>query len=325
MSVINHLHRGALALFLVFTACGDDAPKTECGAGTSLVNGACVTDAMCGSGTTLSNGECVSDSTCGTGTVLMAGMCVPVATTTSYRQIEFLGRPGIGEALLITPGYLNAYNAVAPSFTGASAADVAAVGGEVKTVLKALYLGACLLNGLVSFDGTTGVHPGGTVCVQSGGNIFTNDNALTGTTLDTNVAAAASAYADRVYSQFETDALRINTAVPSGYLTPCSSTLATGIPLLCGGRLLNDDVIDVTYFYLLAGAMVPTGTTGNPLALAQTIALVSDGVFFSGTPGENSNALGTPNTSNPNQFKQSCPNCGPTTIGTTFPYSAPPR
>ena len=101
MSLTNHFYRGALALTFALTACGDDAPKTECGAGTTLVNGACVTDAMCGSGTTLSNGECVSDSTCGTGTVLMAGMCVPVATTTTYRQIEFLARPGIAEALLI--------------------------------------------------------------------------------------------------------------------------------------------------------------------------------------------------------------------------------
>lgn len=133
-------------------------------------------------------------------------------------------------------------------------------------------------------------------------------------------------YADRVFGQFVTDALRIDTGVASGYLTPCSTTLATGIPLLCGGRLLNEDVIDITYYYLFAGASVPTGAT--PANTGQIVALVNDGVFFSGNNAENSGiGLGTaPDANNRNQFHQSCTNCGtPAITPGTFPYSAPPR
>jgi len=175
----QHLARAALALALSLSAaCGDDAPSgPDPGTGTE-----------CGAGTTLMGSECVSDfdATCGSGTIAMSGVCVPVAPTTTYRQVEMLGRPGIAEALLITPAYLEGYNATAPSFAGAPPTAVAAITAEAKTVLKALYLGACLLNGLVGFDGTNGVHPAGTTCVASGGNIFTNDNPLTGTVLDTN-------------------------------------------------------------------------------------------------------------------------------------------
>jgi len=319
----QHLARAALALALSLSAaCGDDAPSgPDPGTGTE-----------CGAGTTLMGSECVSDfdATCGSGTIAMSGVCVPVAPTTTYRQVEMLGRPGIAEALLITPAYLEGYNATAPSFAGAPPTAVAAITAEAKTVLKALYLGACLLNGLVGFDGTNGVHPAGTTCVASGGNIFTNDNPLTGTVLDTNVAAAAAAYADRVFGQFETDVLRINTAVPSAYLTLCSGA-AADIPLLCGGRKLNEDVIDITYFYLLAGASVPTGAT-TQAAADQTVALVSDGVFFSANNSENSgiglggaSAFGLPDPSNKNQFHQSCANCGNIALSNTFPYSAAPH
>lgn len=332
MSITHYFHRGALALTLVLSAaaCGDDdVAQNECGAGTTLVNGECVTDAMCGSGTTLSNGECVSDSTCGAGTILMAGVCVPVAPTTTYRQVEHLGRPGIAEALLITPAFLEGYNATAPSFAGAPATAVAAITAEAKTVLKAIYLGACLLNGVVGFNAANGVHPAGLTCVEVGGNIFTS-NTASGTTLKTTVAAGAQAYADQVFGQFETDVLRIDTAVASAYLNLCSGVATS--PLLCGGRTLNDDVIDITYFFLLAGAAVPSGATDQATA-DQSVALVSDGVFFSSTNSENdgiglgtaSPRFGLPNDTNPNQFKQSCANCGTSALTGTFPYSAPPR
>lgn len=327
MSLGKRFHCGALALILLASACGDDdAPaQTECGAGTTLVGGECVADASCGSGTTLSNGECVSDSVCGAGTTLMAGMCLPSMLTTSYRQVEHLARPGIAEALLITPAYLAGYNATAPSFAGAPAADVAAITAEAKTVLKAVYLGACLLNGLVGFDETNGVHPGGLTCVEVGGSIFVGDDALTGTTLKTTVATGAQAYADRVFSQFETDVMRIDTGVASAYLTLCNNAAPGDAPLLCGGRKLNDDVIDITYFYLLAGAAVPTGAT-TTATVNQSVALVTDGVFFSADDSENSGiGLGTPDPANPNQFHQSCANCGTPAITGTFPYSAPPR
>ncbi len=309
MSAISHFQRGAFALIFAVSACGDDNPaRVECGTGTMLVDGECVTDATCGSGTVLTN-----------------GMCVPEGPTTSYRQIEHLARPGIAEALIITHAYLAGYNATAPSFAGAPAAAVDAITAEAKTVLKAIYLGSCLLNGLVGFTNPAdGVKPAGLQCVAVGGNIFTNDNALTGTTLDPAVIDGAQAYADRVFSQFETDVMRIDTGVTSAYLTLCTAGAPSNAPLLCGGRTLTDDVIDITYFYLIAGAALPNGANTAP-TIAQSVALVSDGVYFSPDPAEVQGELGTPDPTNPNQFHQSCDNCGPQEISGTFPYSAPPR
>jgi hypothetical protein len=329
MSLNTSFHRAALALILVVSACGDDNPaQTECGAGTMLVNGQCVADAECGAGTTLVNGECIGP-VCGAGTMLSNGMCVADPDMTTYRQVEQLGRPGIAEALLITPAYLEGYNATAPSFAGAPAAAVTAISAEAKTVLKAIFHGTCLLNGLLGFTAVNGAIPGGVPCGQVGGAVFTGGNALTGTVIDPAQATAATTYADRVFGQFITDVLRIDTAqTTQGYFAGgaslCSPTAASGIPLLCGGRLLNEDVIDITYFYLIAGAAVPTGATiaNTP----QVVALVTDGVFFSGNNAENSGiGLGTPDINNRNQFHQSCPNCGTPVISTTFPYSAAPR
>jgi len=330
MSTINKFQRSALALILAVSAsCGDDGPnprQNECGNGTTLVGNECVSNAACGSGTTLSNGVCVSDSTCGSGTVLTAGMCVPAAPTTTYRQIEFLGRPGIAEALLITPAFLEGYNATAPSFAGAPATAVAAITAEAKTVLKAVFHGTCLINGLLGLSETTGAKPGGVACGKVGLDVFTGG---TGNVIDPAQVTAANTYADRVFGQFIPDTLRIDTAqATGGYFSAgtslCSNTAASGVPLLCGGRNLNEDVIDITYFYLLAGAAVPTGANGSNTP--QIIALVTDGVFFSGNNSENSGiGLGTPDISNVNQFHQSCPNCGTPVISNTFPYSAPPR
>lgn len=317
--LLNHSFRlGALALILALGACGDDdAQDTECGAGTMLVNGRCESNAECGNGTTLVGGECVSDSTCGAGTVLTNGMCLPMVTppVTTYRQVEFLGRPGIAEALLLSNGFLDAYNATAPFFTGVPAADLNAVVGEAKTVLRALFYGTCLLNGIAGFtDPAMAAKPGGVQCANLGAAIFT-ENAASGVMLTAATVAAATVYADRVFGQFVTDTLRIDTTPASGYLTLCGAA-ATGEPLLCGGRNLKDDVIDTTYFYLISGAAVPTGATLPGPTQTQVIALVTDGVYFSSTPSENVGTLGTPDANNRNQFKPA--------VSATFPYSAAP-
>ena len=41
----------------------DTTPKTQCGPGTVLKDGACVLDERCGPGTVLKDGACVLDST----------------------------------------------------------------------------------------------------------------------------------------------------------------------------------------------------------------------------------------------------------------------
>jgi len=224
----------------------------------------------------------------------------------TYVQIEQLARPGIAEALLISNGYLAGYNATAPTFTGVPPATLGDVVAEAKTVLKAIYLGVCLVNGVVpGLNAQTGAKPGGLECVAIGGALFTENNPLSGVTLTQTAKDGAQAYADRVFSQFIPDVMRIDTAGASGYFQAgaalCNGAAANS-PLLCGGRKLDDDVIDITYFYLLAGGAVPTGLSGN---VPQALALVNDGVSFAGAAG------------NPNQ--------GHPAVSTTFPYSAPPH
>lgn len=223
---------------------------------------------------------------------------------TTWKQVEQLARPGINEALLITEGFLAGYNATAPSFAGVPAATLTQVVGEAKTVLKAVYLGSCLLNGALGLSAANGVKPAGMTCHAVGPAIWT-EGTLAGVTLTAASLTAAQAYADKVFGQFEPDVMRIDTSVASGYLTLCGDANAT--PLLCGGRNLNDDVIDVTYNYLINGAGTPKGTYN------QVNALTSDGVNFSDVDANNAYNVITP-VPNPQQYH---PN-----VSQTFPYSA---
>lgn len=280
---------------IALAACGDSTSN--------------ITQTTCGSGTTLMNGACVADATCGSGTTLQNGMCVPNTPNPQYVQVEQLARPGINEALVLSNANLEGYNATAPSFAGASQAAVDSITGEAKTVLQAVYYGACLLNGVVGLTATTGVQPAGAQCAAVGGAIFTENNPLTGVTLTSPIKSGAQAYADRVFAQFEPDVMRIDTSLAtSGYLNLCGDPTMPQ-PLLCGGRWLTDDVIDITYDYLIAGAAIDGSSP------AQFKALVSDGVSYSvATPGAVS--LSTPD---PNNAAQGHP-----AVSNAFPYSAPP-
>lgn len=276
MTIMNNLLRSACALSLVVAtaACGDDGNNQQ-----QPTPDADVTP--------------------------MPDADTPMPT---FKQIEQLARPGIAEALLLSDGYLAGYNATAPTFAGVDPQTLGLVVGEAKTVLKAIYLGVCLVNGLAGLDAQTGAKPAGLECAAVGTGLFSDANA---TMLTTAAAAGAQAYADKVFDQFEPDVMRIDTGVASAYGTPCGD-LSTK-PLLCGGRKLNEDVIDITYFYLLAGLAVPTGLSSN---VPQAVALVSDGVQFSLTNSENSGNNTMPDASNANQ--------GHPNVSSTFPYSAPP-
>lgn len=226
----------------------------------------------------------------------------------SFRQVEHLARPGINEALLISSAFNAGYNATAPSFAGVPDDTRNAVVGEAKTVLKALYLGACLLDGAVGLTPDTGLKPAGIPCHAVGAALWT-ENSLTGITLTTASSAAAQDYADKVFDQFIPDVLRVDTALPqSTYLSLCGD--GSSAPLLCGGRFLNDDVIDITYDYLLAGAAI---TKASPL---QFRALTSDGVTFSSDDANNTSNLSIPDPSNSQQ--------GHPNVSQAFPYSATP-
>ncbi|HWU90565.1 MAG TPA: DUF4331 family protein [Kofleriaceae bacterium] len=231
----------------------------------------------------------------------------PTNSGKTYRQVEHLARPGINEALLISEGFLAGYNATAPSFKGVDPTTLNMVVGEAKTVLKALYLGACLLNGALGLTPATGVKPAGIPCHAVGPAIWVGGQ-LNGTVLTPESKTAAQTYADKVFDQFIPDVLRIDTGVAtSTYLSLCGD--ATSKPLLCGGRFVNNDVIDITYDYLLAGAAITKG------AFDQVHALVSDGVSFSLDDAQNVGNVVTP-VANPQQ--------GHPAISNTFPYSAPP-
>jgi hypothetical protein len=232
-------------------------------------------------------------------------------TTTAFHQVEQLARPGVNEVLLITEAFNAGYNATAPSFNGVPADTLNAVVGEAKTVLEALYLGACLINGVAGLTPATGVKPAAIQCHAVGTAIWMPD----GVTLTPESKTAAAAYADKVFNQFVPDVMRVDTDVPtSSYLVPCGDLNST--PLLCGGRFLNDDVIDVTYDYFLNGAANYL-TPGDGGALdQQVLALTSDGVAFSKDPAKNSLSLSKPDPANQQQ--------GHPDVTPTFPYSAPP-
>lgn len=226
-----------------------------------------------------------------------------------FVQVEMLGRPGINEALIITQDFLNGYNATAPTFAGVPSSTLTAVVGEAKTVLKALYLGTCLLNGVAGVTvPANGLKPAGKVCHALGAAVWEAD----GVTLTAASETNAQEYADKVFGQFIPDVLRIDTkVVPSKYETPCMD-LNTA-PLLCGGRWLRDDVIDTTYDYLLNGV---GSANGAGVAYTQLSALVSDGVNFLPATASNVSNRTPSDSTNPQQFHPD--------VSDNFPYSAPP-
>jgi Domain of unknown function (DUF4331) len=233
--------------------------------------------------------------------------------TAMYHQIEQLARPGINEALLITEAFNAGFNATAPTFTGVPTDTLNAVVGEAKTVLQALYLGACFINGQIpGITADSGVHPAGFKCHAIGGAIVMGD----GVTLTADSKTAAKAYADKVFDQFILDVMRVDTGVVSNYLTPCVPGSIDSKPLLCGGRFVSDDVIDVTYDYLLNGAANYLTPGDGGAVDKQVLALVSDGVAFSKDPAKNVDSLSKPDVTNTSQFHPD--------VTQTFPYSAAP-
>lgn len=130
----------------------------------------------------------------------------------NFKQFDRLGRPGINEALVTTPAYMEAFNSIPPRLDLSDAA--APVRQEALATLQAF-----------SRLGGGRVDPAG------------------------------------IAKAFLPDVMRIDTTKPSGY---GSATNTQGS--LIGGRLLLDDVIDITLTALVG---VPT----------------SDNVSYNGTPG----------------------------------------
>ena len=104
--------------------------------------------------------------------------------TTTFHQVEQLARPGINEALLISEAFNAGFNATAPSFAGVPADTLNAVVDQAKTVLSALYLGACLINGVAGLDPDTGVKPAAMKCHAVGPAIWMADGVTLTPTAD---------------------------------------------------------------------------------------------------------------------------------------------
>ena len=225
-----------------------------------------------------------------------------------FVQVEHLARPGINEVFIITEAFHQGYNATAPAFNGVPNDTLTAIVNEVKVVMKALYLGTCLLNGVAGLNAQNGLHPGGLECHAVGAAVFEAD----GETQTAASITASQAYADAVFGLFIPDVMRVDTSVTSNYETLCGA----GPVGLCGGRFVRDDVIDTTYDFLLNGAATPKG------AYSQVTALVSDGVHYDPSlAGNNNNVndnINTDATSNGNT------NQGHPQESQGFPYSAAP-
>jgi hypothetical protein len=93
------------------------------------------------------------------------------------------------------------------------------------------------------------------------------------------------------------------------------------LPLLCGGRFLDDDTIDTTYDYLLNGTGLGA-LTGGAAVYNQFSALVSDGVNFSDVSAQNTASRVPSVPTNRAQFHTTT--VAPAPVTTTFPYSANP-
>jgi hypothetical protein len=225
---------------------------------------------------------------------------------TSFVQVDYAGRPGINGLLLANEQASGISNQFAPSFMGAVDGGEALIAADAKTTLKALYYGTCLINGAVGLTAATGLKPAAQQCQSVGTALFSDANR---TTVSPATVIAAQAYADKVYEQFAPDVMRIDTSLPSAYLTLCGDGASR--PLLCGGRTLSEDTIDITYGYLFAGLAIPKGV------YSQFTALVSDGVNFSADDSQNQgNGVVSTGIANSNQYHPP--------VTSAFPYAPPP-
>ena len=154
----------------------------------------------------------------------------PAAAVASYTQVERLGRPAINEALIFTNANLNLWNSVGPSV------DLTAAGSGIVT--------------------------------EAGGTLTAIFNYAT-------VQGLAPAPVSQVVSGFLPDVMRIDTTSaftgPSTTLTTIGGGMAYAACLgatkaiLCGGRKLRDNVVQITVNYLANGTNAAfAGVTYNP-------------------------------------------------------------
>lgn len=169
--------------------------------------------------------------TTGCGAGLSGGSSGNSSMMTTYTQIERLGRPAINEGLVLSNDNLNAFNSIPPSLDLAS---------SVPAVAAVLTEATAVLNIVTNLDGSA---TGGLTDPTAGevAGQFLPD--VTRISVANGDIAGISANADRTSN---------STLGETAYIGCLSTT--PGAPLLCGGRKIRDDVVDITLTYIAVGA-----------------------------------------------------------------------
>jgi hypothetical protein len=151
----------------------------------------------------------------------------------AYRQIERLARPGINEALILSSAKHAAFNSIAPSLDLSSDAAVASVRADAVAVLGAIkaYGDANVATSAATVNNTAGGFLPDVMRINTA-------NSFSPTSVS---SSATNTFPGAYASDFAGTA-------------PSTPDVDRADPLrLTGGRMITDDVIDVTYTYLIAG------------------------------------------------------------------------
>lgn len=176
-------------------------------------------------------------------------------TTSSYLQIERLGRPAINEGLVLSNSNLNAFNSIGPALDLRS---------DIPAVNAVLTEATAVLTVVFNLGTNAGLTPPAVGTVA--GQFLPDVLRISVNDADFGTLHALNANADRTS----------NSKLNEVAYTSCVS-LTAGAPLLCGGRKIRDDVIDITLSYLAGGAaQAAPGAAGAVPAYA-----VSDAISYS--------------------------------------------
>ncbi len=174
-------------------------------------------------------------------------------------QIERLARPAINEGLVLSNSNLNAFNSIPPSLDLRS---------DIPAVAAVLTEASAVLTVVNNLGTNAGLTPPAVSAVVS--QFLPDVMRISVNDADYGTLHSLNANSDRTSNSKQNEVA----------YTACVS-LTSGAPLLCGGRKIRDDVIDITLSYLAGGAAQAAPSTGTPTNVP-TYA-VSDAISYSTT------------------------------------------
>lgn len=175
----------------------------------------------------------------------------------NFVQIERLARPAINEGLVLSNANLNAFNSITPE------SDLDSANPAVAAVLNEATVVLTVVKNLGTNAGLTPPAVGTVV-----GQFLPDVMRISVNDTDYGTLHTLNPNPDRTS----------NSAQNQVAYTACVS-LANGAPLLCGGRKIRDDVIDITLSYLAGGAGQAAPASGTPTAVPAYA--VSDAISYS--------------------------------------------